>query len=155
MEPVRNDHGLTILVDYAHKPDALQNALACARTLTRGRLISVFGCGGDRDRTKRPVMGAIGARMSDLTILTSDNPRSEDPGAIIEDILAGIPDKTYVVVEPDREAAIRFGINSMKEGDCLIIAGKGHETYQIVGSKKSSFDDRECVRACLREIYGS
>jgi UDP-N-acetylmuramoyl-L-alanyl-D-glutamate--2,6-diaminopimelate ligase len=155
MEPVRNDHGLTILVDYAHKPDALQNALSAARTLTKGRLISVFGCGGDRDKTKRPVMGAIGARMSDLVILTSDNPRSEEPGAILDDILKGIPDRTYVMVEPDREEAIRLGINSMKEGDCLIIAGKGHETYQIIGSKKSSFDDRECVRTCLREIYGS
>jgi UDP-N-acetylmuramoyl-L-alanyl-D-glutamate--2,6-diaminopimelate ligase len=155
MEPVRNSHGLTIIVDYAHKPDALKNALSCARTLTRGRLISVFGCGGERDKTKRPVMGAIAADMSDLSIVTSDNPRSEEPAAIIDDILRGIPDPTYVMVEPDREAAIRLGITSMKEGDCLIIAGKGHETYQIIGSKKTSFDDRECVRKCLREIYGS
>lgn len=155
LEPVRNSHGLTILVDYAHKPDALKNVLACARTLTRGRVISVFGCGGDRDRTKRPVMGAIASELSDLVIVTSDNPRSEEPSAIIGDILAGIADRSYVVVEPDREEAIRQGIIAMKEGDCLIVAGKGHETYQIVGGRKTSFDDRECVRKCLREIFGS
>ena len=155
LEPVRNSHGLTILVDYAHKPDALKNVLACSRTLTRGRVISVFGCGGDRDKTKRPIMGAIAAELSDLVIVTSDNPRSEEPSAIIGDILAGIPDQSYVVVEPDREEAIRQGIAAMKEGDCLIVAGKGHETYQIVGGRKTSFDDRECVRKCLREIFGS
>jgi UDP-N-acetylmuramoyl-L-alanyl-D-glutamate--2,6-diaminopimelate ligase len=155
MEPVRNSFGLTILVDYAHKPDALKNALACARGLTTGKLVTVFGCGGDRDKTKRPVMGSIAAEMSDLVIVTSDNPRSEDPGTIIEDILRGIPDPSSIRMEPDRELAIRLGITSMQEGDCLIIAGKGHETYQIIGGVKTPFDDRECVRTSLREIFGS
>jgi len=153
MEPVRNEHGLNIIVDYAHKPDALKNVLTSARGMTRGRLITVFGCGGDRDKTKRPVMGSIAAQSSDLVIVTSDNPRTEDPLAIINDVLQGIPDRTYVSVEPDREEAIRLGIASMREDDCLVIAGKGHETYQIIGSDKRPFDDRKCVCKVLREIY--
>ncbi|MRR37633.1 UDP-N-acetylmuramoyl-L-alanyl-D-glutamate--2,6-diaminopimelate ligase, partial [bacterium] len=153
MEPVRNPQGLNILVDYAHTPDALNHALTSARAMTKGRLITIFGCGGDRDRTKRPLMGAIAAGISDLVIVTSDNPRSEDPRAIIDEILKGIPDMTYVSVEPDREEAIRLGIHSIMEDDCLIIAGKGHENYQIIGKEKTRFDDRECVLKCLREIY--
>lgn len=153
MEPVRNQYGLNIIVDYAHKPDALKNVLTSARGMTKGRLITIFGCGGDRDKTKRPVMGSIAAKISDLVIVTSDNPRTEEPLAIIEDILQGTLDKTYVSVEPDREEAIRLGITSMKEDDCLVIAGKGHETYQIIGSDKRPFDDRKCVCKCLREIY--
>ncbi len=155
MEQIRNDYGLDIFVDYAHTPDALNHVLNSARSMTKGRLISIFGCGGDRDKTKRPIMGAIAASVSDLVIITSDNPRSEDPSAIIDDIVKGIKDMTYVSIEPDREEAIRLGIASMKEGDCLIIAGKGHENYQIIGDLKISFDDRNCVRKCLREIYGS
>lgn len=153
MEPVQNPYGLNIIVDFAHTPDALKNVLTSARSMAKGRLITVFGCGGDRDRTKRPIMGRIAAETSDLVIVTSDNPRTEPPLSIIEDIIEGIPDKTYVSVEPGREEAIRLGIASMHEDDCLVIAGKGHETYQIVGSVKNPFDDRECVRTCLREIF--
>lgn len=155
LEPVRNPYGLNILVDYAHTPDALQNVLKSVRSFTKGRLYSVFGCGGDRDRGKRPIMGSISSALSDHAIITSDNPRSEEPLAIIDDILKGIDDRSKVSVEPDREQAIRHGIAMMKENDCLVIAGKGHETYQIIGSEKISFDDRECVRKCLREIYGT
>ncbi len=152
MEPVRNRLGLTVLVDFAHTPDALRHALASARSLTKGRLISVFGCGGDRDRAKRPLMGSIAARASDVVIVTSDNPRSEDPAAIIKDIVAGIDDRSRLMVEPDRREAIRLGIGLMKSGDCLLIAGKGHETYQIIGSQRLSFDDRVCAAQCLEEV---
>ncbi len=152
MEPVRNRLGLTVLVDFAHTPDALRHALASARSLTKGRLISVFGCGGDRDRAKRPLMGSIAARDSDVVIVTSDNPRSEDPAAIIEDIVAGIDDRSRLMVEPDRREAIRLGIGLMKSGDCLLIAGKGHETYQIIGSQRLPFDDRVCAAQCLEEV---
>ena len=155
LEPVRNPYGLNILVDYAHTPDALQNVLKSARAFTKGRLFSIFGCGGDRDRGKRPIMGSIASTLSDHAIITSDNPRSEEPLAIIDDILKGIGDRAKVSIEPDREQAIRQGIAMMKENDCLVVAGKGHETYQIIGSEKKSFDDRECVRKCLREIYGT
>lgn len=153
MEPVRNPYGLNIIVDFAHTPDALKNVLTSARSMTKGRLITVFGCGGDRDRTKRPIMGRVAAEISDLVIVTSDNPRTEQPLAIIEDILQGIEDKTYISIEPDRKEAIKIGIASMRDDDCLVIAGKGHETYQIVGSVKNPFDDRECVRNCLREMF--
>ncbi len=155
LEPVRNPYGLNILVDYAHTPDALQNVLRSVRSFTKGKLFSIFGCGGDRDKGKRPIMGSIAAEISDHAIITSDNPRSEEPLAIIDDILKGIADRSNVSVEPDREQAIRQGVAMMKEHDCLVIAGKGHETYQIIGSEKKTFDDRECVRKCLREIYGT
>ncbi|HPW69705.1 MAG: UDP-N-acetylmuramoyl-L-alanyl-D-glutamate--2,6-diaminopimelate ligase [Desulfomonilia bacterium] len=152
MEPVRNRMGLTVLVDFAHTPDALRHALVSARSLTKGRLICVFGCGGDRDRTKRPLMGSIAARASDVVIVTSDNPRSEDPSAIIEDIVAGIEDRGRLMIEPDRREAIRLGIGLMQSSDCLLIAGKGHETYQIIGSQRLSFDDRVCAAQCLEEV---
>ncbi|MFY9398950.1 MAG: UDP-N-acetylmuramoyl-L-alanyl-D-glutamate--2,6-diaminopimelate ligase [Desulfomonilia bacterium] len=152
MEPVRNASGLTVLVDFAHTPDALSHALASARKLTTGRLITVFGCGGDRDRAKRPLMGAIASRASDVVIVTSDNPRSEDPAAIIGEILAGIPEKNGIMVEPDRREAIRLAISLMERGDCLLIAGKGHETYQIIGKKRLSFDDRKCAAEFLEEV---
>jgi len=154
MEAVENSHGLNIIVDFAHTPDALQTALMSARQFTKGRLITVFGCGGDRDRTKRPIMGAIAAEHSDLAIITSDNPRTEDPLIIIDDILNGITDRTRIVVEPDRAAAIKQAVTSMNPQDCLIIAGKGHENYQIIGTKKNPFDDKSCVRQCLKEVYG-
>lgn len=151
MEQVFNAKGLNIVVDYAHTPDALDIVLRNARGFTRGRLLAVFGCGGDRDRTKRPVMGAIAASRADLAIVTSDNPRTEDPLAIIEDILAGIPDRSAVVVEPDRKSAICRAIREMEPEDCLLIAGKGHEDYQIIGTTRIAFDDRACVRQCLEE----
>jgi len=154
MESVENTKGLSIFVDYAHTPDALNTVLKNARRFTKGRLLTVFGCGGDRDRTKRPIMGAIASRLADLAIITSDNPRTEDPLLIIEDILKGITDKTRILLEPDRETAICQAIRTMAPDDCLVIAGKGHEDYQIIGTTKIAFDDRVCIRQCLKEVYG-
>lgn len=152
MEAVPNRKGLSILVDYAHTPDALETALTSARAFTKGRLLVVFGCGGDRDRTKRPAMGTIAACIADKAFITSDNPRTEDPMAIIGEVLEGVPGDACVVVEPDRAKAISMAVSEMGEDDCLLIAGKGHEDYQIVGSKRLPFDDRLCVRASLGEV---
>jgi UDP-N-acetylmuramoyl-L-alanyl-D-glutamate--2,6-diaminopimelate ligase len=154
MESVENTNGLTIIVDYAHTPDALGTVLKNTRQFTNGRLITVFGCGGDRDKIKRPIMGSIAVGLADLAIITSDNPRSEVPESIIEDILKGIPDRTKIIAEPDRGKAICRAIRTMAVDDCLLIAGKGHEDYQIIGTTKISFDDRECVRQCIKEVYG-
>jgi UDP-N-acetylmuramoyl-L-alanyl-D-glutamate--2,6-diaminopimelate ligase len=154
MEAVENIQGLSIIVDFAHTPDALQTALKSARQFTKGRLITVFGCGGDRDRTKRAIMGAIASKHSDLIFVTSDNPRTEDPLAIIDEILVGITDHAKIVVEPDRAVAIKQAVIAMDTDDCLILAGKGHENYQIIGTKKHPFDDKTCVKQCLKEIYG-
>ncbi len=154
MEFVENTNNLNIIVDYAHTPDALGTVLKNARQFTKGRLLTVFGCGGDRDKTKRPIMGSIAAGLADLAIITSDNPRTEEPDFIIEDILKGIPNRTKIIAEPDRAKAICRAIRAMAVDDCLLIAGKGHEDYQIIGTRKISFDDRECVRRCLKEVYG-
>lgn len=138
----------TVVIDYAHTPDALENALTALRGNTRGRLICLFGCGGDRDRTKRPVMGGIAQRLSDLQVVTSDNPRSEEPQAIIDDILAGMTGNgTSRLVEPDRPTAIAKALAMLREGDVLLLAGKGHETYQEVKGEKRHMDEREIVRA--------
>ncbi|HEU4980479.1 MAG TPA: UDP-N-acetylmuramoyl-L-alanyl-D-glutamate--2,6-diaminopimelate ligase, partial [Solirubrobacterales bacterium] len=144
-----------VLVDYAHTPDSLENVLAAARRITGGRVVSVFGCGGDRDREKRPLMGRAGAELSDLAIVTSDNPRSEDPGAIIEEIRAGIRDEPHaeVVVEPDRRAAIALAFARAAAGDTVVIAGKGHEQGQeFADGRKVPFDDREVAREELRRL---
>ncbi len=141
VERVANDAGLDIFVDYAHTPDALRNVLSTLRPLARRRLICVFGCGGDRDPTKRPRMGAAVAELADLAVVTSDNPRTEDPYAIIDQILPGVP--RPFLVEVDRRAAIRAAIAEATPGDIVVIAGKGHEDYQIVGTTKHHFDDRE------------
>ena len=150
LEPVTAGQPFSILVDYAHTPDSLRNVLEAARKLTAGRLITVFGCGGDRDRAKRPLMGAIGARLSDLAIVTSDNPRSEDPAAIIAEILAGVPADGAagdVEVEVDRRAAIGRALASAREDDTVLIAGKGHEQGQeFEGGRKVPFDDRQVAR---------
>ncbi|MDO8683896.1 MAG: UDP-N-acetylmuramoyl-L-alanyl-D-glutamate--2,6-diaminopimelate ligase [Armatimonadota bacterium] len=142
----------TALVDYAHAPDALENVLAAARDLTKGRLIVVFGCGGNRDRGKRPIMGRIASEMADVCVVTSDNPRKEDPNTIIEEILTGIekPFAARVVVEPDRREAIKIALNMANAGDIVLIAGKGHEDYQIFADRTIHFDDREVVRELLR-----
>jgi len=152
MEPVENQLGLTILVDYAHKPEALEKALFSVRSLTPGRVVTVFGCGGERDRSKRPVMGSISARLADLTVVTSDNPRGEDPLAIIDEIVAGIEDRSNLIIEPDRTLAIRRGLKDLKPHDCLLIAGKGHESYQIIGGSKLPFDDKATVQESLKEL---
>jgi len=133
-----------ILRDYAHTPDALRRALAAARPLTRGRLVVLFGCGGDRDRRKRPAMGKIAVRDADLAIVTSDNPRTEDPDRILDDIVEGMEGRAHIRITNRREA-IERAIGMLEDGDCLLLAGKGHETYQVVGTERSPFDEREIV----------
>ncbi|MBD2103645.1 UDP-N-acetylmuramoyl-L-alanyl-D-glutamate--2,6-diaminopimelate ligase [Leptolyngbya sp. FACHB-261] len=142
---------ISVIVDYAHTPDSLENVLRSTRPFIAGELICVFGCGGDRDRTKRPRMGEIAARLSDRVYVTSDNPRTEDPQGILQDILAGIPASVDPVVEVDRRQAIAQAIQSARPGDGVLIAGKGHEDYQILGTTKIHFDDREEARAVLLE----
>ena len=137
-----------VVVDYAHTGDALENILKSINELKKGRVITVFGCGGDRDATKRPIMGEIAQRLSDIAILTSDNPRTENPHLIIEDVKKGMNGDHYLV-EEDREQAIVKAIEIAQKNDIILIAGKGHETYQILGRKKIHFDDREIAR---REI---
>jgi UDP-N-acetylmuramoyl-L-alanyl-D-glutamate--2,6-diaminopimelate ligase len=139
-----------VLVDYAHTPDGLENALAAARPFTRGRLICVFGCGGDRDRSKRPQMGAIAARLADQVVVTSDNPRTEDPQRILADVVAGIPQGTALEVDADRARAIARAIAAAEPADLVLIAGKGHEDYQILGTTRIHFDDREEAEKALR-----
>jgi UDP-N-acetylmuramoyl-L-alanyl-D-glutamate--2,6-diaminopimelate ligase len=140
-----------VVVDYAHTDDALKNTLAVARNLAPKRIITLFGCGGDRDRAKRPLMGRAAAEASDFVVLTSDNPRSEDPIDIMNDALVGIR-RTDVahVVEPDRKAAITRAIKEARPGDIVILAGKGHETYQVLKDQTIHFDDREVAREVLR-----
>ena len=173
LERIDNDFQRFVYVDYAHTPDALKNVLLTLKSLTKKKLICLFGCGGDRDKTKRPLMGEIAAELSDLLIITSDNPRTEHPLDIINQILAGIGKESSLrineselnkgrwrlpdgikgsLVEPDREKAIFLSIKASLPGDTIIIAGKGHETYQIIGDKRLSFDDREVAKAALRDI---
>ena len=138
-----------MLVDYAHTDDALDNVLLALRPICKGNLTVLFGCGGDRDRAKRPRMAAVAERHADRVIVTSDNPRTEDPRAIIEDVMAGFADPSAVTVEPDRRAAIRLAVEGASDGDVVLIAGKGHETYQIVGDQRLSFDDAAEARRAL------
>lgn len=167
MERVANSRGVTCLVDYAHTGDALENVLVTLKEIATGRIITVFGCGGDRDNGKRPIMGRIAASMSDLAIVTSDNPRSEDPAVILEQIKGGIaplalreyrPDeltagfaeKGFTLLE-NRHQAIRLAINLARPGDLVLLAGKGHEDYQIIGTARQHFDDREEAAAAFTE----
>lgn len=169
MEPIPNDLGLTVIVDYSHKPEALRFALQALREYGEGRILTVFGCGGDRDRQKRPLMGKISGSLSDLTVITSDNPRSEDPLAIIRAVEEGLkgegipffppeelpslpPLPAYTVV-PDRREAICLAVRLARTGDRVLIAGKGHETYQIWGDQTLHFDDREEARKALEARY--
>lgn len=140
-----------VIVDYAHTPDALERILSSVREITRGRVISVFGCGGDRDRGKRPLMGGISTRLADHTVITSDNPRTEDPLAIIAEITAGVDSENNFEVVHDRESAIRRALELAKPGDSVVIAGKGHEDYQIIGTTKIHFDDAETARRILED----
>jgi UDP-N-acetylmuramyl-tripeptide synthetase len=166
LEPVPGAGGRSVYVDYAHTPDALRNALAALRGLTRGRVICVFGCGGDRDRGKRPQMGEIAGNLSDFAVITSDNPRTEAPMDIIREILPGVlrtprggreitgslqGAEAGYRVEPDRREAIEVAIHGARTGDVVLIAGKGHETYQVIGREKLPFDDREEAMRALRE----
>ncbi len=164
-EEIYAGQDFTIIVDYAHTPDSLRQVLIEARNLIGNkkdlRLISLFGCGGDRDRTKRPLMGQISACLADVTVVTSDNPRTEEPKAIIDEILKGIAvgqrrnGHRRVWSEVDRKDAIHTALSMAKKGDIVLIAGKGHETYQVIGDQKQHFDDRETVRNILKEMKGS
>jgi UDP-N-acetylmuramoyl-L-alanyl-D-glutamate--2,6-diaminopimelate ligase len=152
-EPLDEGQPFTVLVDYAHTPDSLENVLAAARRMTDGKLIVVFGAGGDRDRAKRPKMGRAAAEGADLAIVTSDNPRSEEPGAIIEEIMAGVDDGVRVEVEPDRRTAIALALGRAEAGDTVVIAGKGHEQGQeFEGGRRVPFDDREVAREELHRL---
>lgn len=152
-ETVQNDKDISVIVDYAHTPDALENILNTAKEFAKGNIITVFGCGGDRDATKRPLMGKISQKLSDTCIVTSDNPRTEDPKLIIDDILDGLDkeNKNYKVII-DRKEAIEEAIKMAKKDDVVIIAGKGHENYQIIGQTKHHFDDKEIARDCLAKL---
>jgi UDP-N-acetylmuramoyl-L-alanyl-D-glutamate--2,6-diaminopimelate ligase len=149
-ERVDGDHGFAVIVDYAHTPDSLRRAVEAARAATAGRVITVFGCGGDRDRGKRPLMGEAASAGSDVTIITSDNPRSEDPEAIIADIKAGIAGPCETV--PDRREAIELAVRVAKAGDVVLIAGKGHEREQIFADKTVAFDDKAVAEEVLKEM---
>lgn len=153
MERVRLGPGadLTVMIDYAHTPDALETLLGCAKEFSAGRLVLVFGCGGDRDRTKRAPMGEIAARLADLVIVTSDNSRSEDPMNIIEEIVAGIPKHKEYRIIPDRERAIRYAILNAQSGDTVLLAGKGHEEYEITRAGRRRFCEREIALAAFAE----
>ena len=154
-EPIDEGQDFAVLVDYAHTPDSLENVLGAARRLTEGRVIAVFGAGGDRDRDKRPKMGKAGAEGSDLAVITSDNPRSEEPDAIIAEILAGTAGAEGIEVEPDRRAAIALAFSKAEPGDTVVIAGKGHEQGQeFAGGRKVPFDDREVACEELWRLRG-
>jgi UDP-N-acetylmuramoyl-L-alanyl-D-glutamate--2,6-diaminopimelate ligase len=152
-EAVDEGQPFAVVVDYAHTPDSLERVLTAARALADGRVLVVFGAGGDRDRAKRPLMGRVAAAGADVAIVTSDNPRSEDPLAIVAEIVAG--DEERFVVEPDRRAAVRRGVELAAAGDILVIAGKGHEQGQDVGGEVLPFDDRDVARAALRELLAA
>ena len=153
VEVVPTPGDYTMLIDYAHTPDALENVLSAARGFAKGRVVALFGCGGDRDRTKRPKMGRIAADMADFVIVTSDNPRTEEPEAIIREILAGMEGTaTPYAVVPNRIEAIRYAMDHAQPGDVIILAGKGHETYQIIGHEKRHLDEREVVADYVREL---
>lgn len=154
MEKVDQGQDFSVLVDYAHTPDGLENIIMAARGFAGGRVITVFGCGGDRDRSKRPIMGEISARLSDYTILTSDNPRTEEPLSIITQIEEGVRrvvDRSAYSIIPDRRAAIAHAVSSAQTGDVILIAGKGHETYQIINDRVNHFDDREVAGEALAQ----
>jgi UDP-N-acetylmuramoyl-L-alanyl-D-glutamate--2,6-diaminopimelate ligase len=149
-EAVEAGQPFAVVVDYSHKPDALENVLRTARELARSRVICVFGCGGDRDRGKRPLMGRIASELADVAIVTSDNPRSEDPDAIIAEVVAGA--EASLDVEPDRATAIGRALALAQEGDVVVIAGKGHEQGQEFAGRVVPFDDREVAREALRRL---
>ena len=152
-EPVDEGQEFTVLVDYAHTPEALDNVLRAARDLTSGRLHVVFGAGGDRDRGKRPLMGRVASELADRVIVTSDNPRSEDPDAIVDEVLGGTAGEAER--EVDRRAAIARAIDGAKPGDVVVIAGKGHEQGQeFAGGRKEPFDDVTVAREALRDALG-
>ena len=151
VEVVPTPEDYTVVIDYAHTPDALEKVLQTMKAVARGRVVAVFGCGGDRDGTKRPIMGRIAAENADYTVVTSDNPRTEDPDAIIAEIVKGIPADAPATVIPDRREAIAWAIDHHQPGDVIVLAGKGHETYQEINGVKHHMDEREIVAAHLAE----
>lgn len=154
IEVVPTGRDFTVIIDYAHKPFALENIIQAFKELETGRVVTLFGCGGDRDAAKRPMMGEIAARLSDFVIVTSDNPRTEDPDKIIEDILAGMKNtKTPFKVIQNRKEAIGWAIEHAQPNDIIVLAGKGHETYQILGKEKIQFDEREIVKEFLSAVH--
>ena len=150
LERVPNPQGLHVFVDYAHTPDALTNVLTALRAAGFARIVTVFGCGGNRDRTKRPLMGRAVAALTDVAVLTSDNPRHEEPEAIIADVLPGLIDCRETVVEPDRRVALRKALAMMGPDDALLVAGKGHESYQQIGDVKIPFSDQAVIKELLQ-----
>ncbi len=155
-ESVDAGQDFQVIVDYAHTDDGLRNVLEAARAICTGRVITVFGCGGDRDRTKRPKMAAVSAALSDYSIVTSDNPRTEDPLRIIEEVVAGMEqcgktEGAHYAIIADRATAIAEAVSMARPGDLVMIAGKGHEDYQIIGVERIHFDDREAARAVLEQ----
>ena len=151
-EVLQTDIPFTVIIDYAHSPDAIRNILMCVHTFTKGRIITLFGCGGDRERGKRPLMTQTAAEYSDYVVITSDNPRTEEPNKIIEDILPGMisSDTPYVTI-PERTHAIAYALKTAKADDAFVLCGKGHETYQIIGTEKIHYDEREIVCDLLKK----
>lgn len=150
LERVNTDTEYSIIIDYAHTPDGLENVLSAVNSFKKGKCIAVFGCGGDRDATKRPIMGEIGTKLSDVAIITSDNPRTEEPKRIIDDIVSGAVNGKYTVVE-NRKEAIKYALSIAEKDDIVLLLGKGQETYQIIGKEKIHFDEREIVKEILGE----
>ncbi|MEH7222463.1 UDP-N-acetylmuramoyl-L-alanyl-D-glutamate--2,6-diaminopimelate ligase [Bacillus sp. JJ1566] len=150
-EIVNQGQNFTVIVDYAHTPDSLENVLKTVRQFAKGKINVIIGCGGDRDRSKRPLMAKIATKFADVPIFTSDNPRSEDPLEILKEMEAGVVGESYITI-PDREKAIFYAISNASENDIIIIAGKGHETYQIIGNKTHSFDDRLVAARAIKEL---
>ncbi len=151
VEVVDTDTDYTVLIDYAHSPDGLENVISSLRETTDGRIITVFGCGGDRDRTKRPKMGKIVGDLADVAVVTSDNPRSEDPDLIVKDVLEGMTNcKAQIKTLVNRTDAIKYAMSIAKAGDVVLLAGKGHETYQILNTGKIHYDEREVVADILK-----
>lgn len=150
LESVKHNQPYDIIIDYAHTPDGLEKAIDAVKSFTKGKVISVFGCGGDRDKGKRPLMGKIASLHSDITIITSDNPRTEDPEAIIDEVLKGIDNKDEnIFVKVDRTEAIKLALEKAEKGDTVLLLGKGHETYQIIGLDKKHYDEREVIAELL------
>ena len=150
VELVETGREFSVIIDYAHTPDGLENVIQTIRGFVKGRVITLFGCGGDRDKTKRPKMGKIASELSDFSVVTSDNPRTEDPNAIIEDVLVGVKEGggAYTVI-PNRFEAIEYALDFAEKDDIILLAGKGHETYQILADRTITFDEREIVRKLL------
>ena len=152
LQPVKTGQPFGVYVDYAHTPDALEKLLLSVRQFQPKNLIVVFGCGGDRDKTKRPIMGEVASRLGDVVFITSDNPRTEEPAAIIKDIVRGVVERKKCQVIEDRVQAIKAALSMATEGDIVVIAGKGHEDYQIIGTVKKYFSDFEVAKSTLKKM---